>query len=537
MNIFKKPIADRRSKNLRIDALIFVVSAIYFAAQMATGTDVYAASLFSAAIFFGLYSVRAAGGLTSAPGILNASIITKFLLIAIVLKVISGQAADSNLYSPLSTPAVMALGFLGLLIGTSIQSKLPSPKRPLVQRPEGSDIYLALTVAFLVLGYGCYMVAMGPELAGEGVQTGGIMGLARNISSYKSFAIVSALFWAWSKNGKRILTHPLVLSVLVFGVVVGVFTTGKQDAIEPLAFYMLVGVLRYGLRDKRLWAVAGVSLVYYAAIIYPYSQYVRHNGGRAGTLSERVDKVQEIFWLMLTDPSYRENAEANTITGDARSYLGEEALQPFGRLAMVGEADRLIAATEDKQAFTGWETITWGLKLMAPSFIYPDKPIVGAGNFLGHIPGDLGDDDLTTQISFGFMANLYNAFSFQGVLIGSILLAAILYYTLRLWFGDPRWVASSQSNTLWFLLIVASLHHPMAEESVAGLFPAMVNFPLAALIFYWSARVLTMAFGKKGGRRGNVAVLAAPRPLTTWEPAPRRRTNYPLGGRFRNVNP
>jgi hypothetical protein len=135
------------------------------------------------------------------------------------------------------------------------------------------------------------------------------------------------------------------------------------------------------------------------------------------------------------------------------------------------------------------------------------------------------------------MANLYNAFSFQGVLIGSILLAAILYYTLRLWFGDPRWVASSQSNTLWFLLIVASLHHPMAEESVAGLFPAMVNFPLAALIFYWSARVLTMAFGKKGGRRGNVAVLAAPRPLTTWEPAPRRRTNYPLGGRFRNVNP
>ena len=55
---------------------------------------------------------------------------------------------------------------------------------------------------------------------------------------------------------------------------------------------------------------------------------------------------------------------------------------------MVGEADRLIYATEQQQAFTGWETITWGFKLLMPSFLYPGKPIFEAANYLSHIAGE-----------------------------------------------------------------------------------------------------------------------------------------------------
>ena len=103
---------------------------------------------------------------------------------------------------------------------------------------------------------------------------------------------------------------------------------------------------------------------------------------------------------------------------------------------MVGEADRLGSATERQQAFTGWETITWGFKLLTPSFLYAKKPTMEAGNYLGHIVGDIGPSDTETQVSYGVMANLYNAFSFIGVLVGTLVFFAGFYYWIRTFLGN-----------------------------------------------------------------------------------------------------
>jgi hypothetical protein len=441
---------------------------MYLVGQMATGTSVYVAALFSVAILFGLYSVWAAGGLFTAIGALNAILIAKFLLIGIVLKIMMWDPADKNLLAADSTAAVMAFGFLGLWIGTSIQRQLPAPRDPFIPQITDPRMYLALTLVFLVLGYCGYAIGLSPDLAGEGIQTGGALGIARVFGGLRSFAIVPALFYAWARRSSRFMTHPLPLLVLSVGIVGGIFSTAKLEAMEPVVSWLLVGSLRYGLRDKRIMMLGAMAALYYAAIVYPYSQYVRNHGGRQGSLSARVRSMEDVLWLVVTDNGFR-HAVLEKGEDPNSSYLGSETLKPFGRLAMVGQADRLVAATIQQQSWTGWYTVKHDFELAIPSFIYPEKPIFGAGNYLGHITGEVGPQDGTTQVSYGVMATFFSAFSYSGAFLGTIAFFCCFYYLLRLFFGNPHATVSPSESTMWFVFIVTTFQHSLVEDTVAGL--------------------------------------------------------------------
>jgi hypothetical protein len=181
-----------------------------------------------------------------------------------------------------------------------------------------------------------------------------------------------------------------------------------------------------------------------------------------------------------SDQSFRATVADRASHGS--SYLGP-GLSSFSRLAMIGEADRLIAATERQRSFTGWETLTWGFKLATPSVLYPNKPIVEAGNYLAHIVGEVRSWDTETQVSYGIMANLYNAFSLTGVLIGTPIFFAGFYYWVRIFLGDARWESMPTASTLWFLWLIASYQHSIVESSVAGLISSLL-FPIVLAFVY-----------------------------------------------------
>jgi hypothetical protein len=278
--------------------------------------------------------------------------------------------------------------------------------------------------------------------------------------------------------------------LLTWSAVVGIFSTSKDDALEPLAFYALVGFMRFGLRDIRLWSFVSAGLIYYAVIIFPYAQYVRHNGGREGSLVQRAEATRDAFWRIVSDPNFRSTISERV---SAAAFFKDPALSPFSRFAMVGEADRLVDATVRQQAFTGWETITWGFKLLTPSFLLPDKPVFEAGNHLAHIAGDVGSTDATTQVSYGIMANFYSAFSLPGVLIGATLFFAGFYYWIRLFLGDARWTGAPDTSALWFLWLVASFQHSIVESTVSGLI-ASLSFPVVLAMLWLTAWWLSLFF-------------------------------------------
>jgi len=458
-----------------------VAAVCFWLLMMVTGTDSIDAFLLAGAVWFGLISVDAAGGIKYGPGLLNFVLIFKFLLVALTIKILTFQPADSNLRAPRTTSEVMFVGFAGLYFASVLFAHLPKI-RGAVKEVSDPKFYLAAAVLFAIAGLGSAFVVLFFQTGYAVTLAGGLWGIARHFEMLEAFCVVPAMYYAWSSGSRRFLSHPLVLGILAVELLYGIASTTKQGMMEPLLCYLGVGFIRLGWRSKPLWMLIGAGGFLYVALFYPYSQYVRSHGGRDGSLAERLAVIQEVFLDLSTDSSFREAVDSQINMGD--TYLGKDSLQSISRMAMIGEADRLIAATDATQSYTGWETIENGFYLMVPSFIMPNKPLAGGGNFLGHITGELAPDDMDTQVSYGFMANLYNAFGLIGVFIGTILFIASFYYMLTLWFAHQSLNFSPWGSSIWYLLIGLMFEHGLIESTLANNFPAYVNISaVVGLIF------------------------------------------------------
>lgn len=471
-----------------------VVTVASWLLMMVTGTEFGNASILAAAVAFGLLAIRSAGGIKSAPGLLNFVLIAKFLLIAIILKAFTFQPTDSHLLAPRKTCEVMAVGFFALFLGSALFRRTTKIKG-VVRSVEETSLYLTLTIVFFIVCMSCALAILAFSVTNDQALTGGFWGIAHQFGSATSICIIPAMYYAWSSGSRRFLSHPLVLVILACELLYGIATTSKLLVMEPVLCYFAVGFIRYGMKSKALWAIVGVGLAFYMTIIYPYSQYVRDHGGRDGTLKERIEVIQEVFFNVSTDANFRDMVDLNIQGGDF--YLGKNSLHPLSRLAMIGEADLLISATDATSTYTGWETIVNGLKLMVPSFIMPDKPISGGGNRLGHIAGQLAEDDLTTQVSFGFMANLYNAFGLTGVFFGTIIFIFVLYYGMRLWFADQTLSFGPFGSTIWYLTIGMLFQHSLVESPLGGILPSLLDL-VAVVSLVVLSRFLNNSFGPNG---------------------------------------
>ncbi len=499
--------------SLQTHGTILILSLVCLLLQLITGTSFPIAFLLTVGIVSGLYAIALAGGLSSAAGLLSGILVADFLIFATLLKLWLFEPMGRNLTAPLTTSAVMAIGFFGLLVGTDLHRRIPVPSRPMIPNVSGAKFYLALMLLCLGFGYCGYFIGISPYLAGDTeVRTGGILGIARIFSEFSSFSIVPALFYVWASGSKRFMSHPLPCAVLLFSTLIGIFSTSKLGAMEPVAFFLATCLLRYGIFDKRILSIASLCVIIYVWIIFPFSQYVRFNGGREGNLSSRIDVISEVLWKTITDPSFRV-VEERTVTQMQSGYLDRESLQAFSRLAMIGEADRLIGATQNQNAYTGWITIKWAFEMLTPRFLNPNKPAFSTGNYLGQIAGDAPLDDETTQWAYGSMANLFNAFSYWGVFAGSVILFGALFYLLRLFFGELHVTQSPSGSSIWFVLIIARFHHSLVEASVAGVIEDSFFTLLLVLFLYQAARYLCLLLPETPSRQYNHDLNPVPWPL------------------------
>jgi hypothetical protein len=128
-----------------------------------------------------------------------------------------------------------------------------------------------------------------------------------------------------------------------------------------------------------------------------------------------------------------------------------------------------------------------------PSFLFPNKPVFEAGNYLGHIVGEVAPSDHSTQISYGVMANLYNAFSFAGVLVGTPIFFAGFYYWIRVFLGEAKWDGMPTTSTLWFIWLISSYQHSIVESSLSGNISTL-SFPFVVALLGILAKGLSLFF-------------------------------------------
>ena len=227
-DLYKEMVVKSMSLTQNQLTLVLAATAFYLLGQLLVGTDAVVASLFAVAILFGLLSVFAGGGLESAFGCLNAILIGKFLLIGIAIKILLIQPSDDRLNAPATTALVMALGFIGLFVGTLIQAHLSCPQSLSMNRPLSDGMLLSLSIVLFVLSYAGYFVSLIPAARGEGLQTGGWHGIARSLGSMMSLSIIPPMFYLWRIRARLWMTHPLILGLLAWSTVVGIFTPSPE---------------------------------------------------------------------------------------------------------------------------------------------------------------------------------------------------------------------------------------------------------------------------------------------------------------------
>ncbi len=340
------------------------ICALYLLGQLLAGTSVIVAVQFTVAIFFGLLAVVAGGGAKSVFGLLNLILIGRYLLLAIAIKIVLLEPADKNLREPAMTSLVMMVGFFALCVATVVARALPQPCKALLPPVRRPEVYLSFALVLFVLCNAGYYVGIASSLNGEGLTTGGVLGYARVLASMKAFAVVPAMFYAWSSGSRRFLTHPLVLAILGASLAVGIFATGKQDAMEPVVYFVAMVIFRRGLQYRKLWVFGTAAALFFGLVIFPYSQVVRVSGGREGSVSQRVVVIEDVLHKVLTEPSFGSWQLPPTQIGQTsghRLYWDYKVLTPLNRFSLVADADRLISASM-RTAPTEWETSHLGLQ-------------------------------------------------------------------------------------------------------------------------------------------------------------------------------
>jgi hypothetical protein len=270
---------------------------------------------------------------------------------------------------------------------------------------------------------------------------------------------------------------------------IGVTNAGKEKMMIPLLVGFVVAIRIYGFKSPKIWVSAICGGMIYLTLLYPYAQYARTTDLRNVNLIDAIDIAIDLSYRTFTDSSFRDEIDDNSNSYQFITYA-PDAMKGFSRLMFIGEADYLISQTFYKQEFTGFKTITHGFEMIVPHFLYPDKPQHGAGAFLGYYAGQLGDADYSTQVSYGFFANLYNAFGLIWVMPSTFFLVLFIFGLVLFYWGRPETITPS------VIIVVMMMQHSFLEGTVSSQIQVVrqpINF---AIIFIAMWLLIAITNGK-----------------------------------------
>jgi hypothetical protein len=446
------------------------VSAFFFAMmlciiQLIQGTNPTFSLGCFAYILVATIAFNVAGGFTRASGAFIFFNSVLGVVIGLCVKVYLGEAADSNLMTPLLTIAVYLFGMCMMLVAVFLSKKLRLRRAVMGKMITDSNMQTA-TVGCLVAGI--FMIFAGYVIPGG---SGSLLSALNQLNRFFPLAIILGVIHTIRRSGgTRSVNMPVFLAAaLMF--TVGLLGYSKEGMLAPFAAYLLAAASqRYRIsRNQILLGILATIFVF--QYLVPYAQYGRTFREESGevNLQTSLDLLSNLGYVRQQYLETSAGAYEERVLGYYNAPQGF-----FDRLEMISIDDALIHQTEQFGVF-GLMPMVQAVQNLVPHFLWKDKPQFLSGNAFAHEVGILADADESTGISFSSTASAFHLAGWKGV----FLLAPANWFLLFLIFdslcGDVR-------KAPWGLLVIVLFAHAAPEGDITTIL-YMCSYTVYALTF------------------------------------------------------
>jgi len=437
---------------------------LLFIIQLLQGTSIVFASHI---LFFNLcwgFTVNLLGGLATVEGWLIFLFGLRHVGISQFAKMFFGQAADTGLDNPELTGMVYSWGILTVLIVCVVISKFDLSMRGFI-KPHTSES--SRFSHWIIFGVG--LIGMATKIIQSSFSILYLLPLF-NLLTYLHPLTFLGLAYELNKNLKqskgRHFLSPSSLIMLIISFGFGAVSASKQNMFEPMMVVFLT-LLFQGYIFKARHLIWGGVLVFLAVfVLTPLSNYGRNEyrqESTSKTIISLIDYLSKNFSSVEKYQSYKQSIEETYEESNLaeRSYFGK-SYPLLERFSLIHDADNLIANYKfrEHEGFPFfWDRLHLLPRSLTGKWLKDDYI---QGDDLAKISGIISEDNDTTWVSFGFIAEAYAIFGWWGGIV-AISMPLLLYLIM------VRSLDIPSGDRVWTVFLIVYLQHTFSEAGVISM--------------------------------------------------------------------
>ena len=449
----------------------FVFASIFFCVQQIEHTGFLFSLLYFAFLILAVVAFNVAGGFTRISGAYIFWYSTLIVIFGVTWKAVVGEAADSNLYTPLLDISLYTASMVMLLLVTLLNKKIDFRSMGVGGGfSTGEFNYTGAGLGCLIVWYAIIYADM---LFGQA--PGGLVSALNQVNVFGLLGLILGTIGAIKDSGGRRSTNWITIIGFGYFGYLGVASFSKQAMLTPIICWV-VGAFYSRLKVRSVHVVAAVVMV-----VLSFGFVSRLSASR--DLAEGLDYPQRLrlviylttHWSVL-EAHVKDHEEMSSENG-----VGEWYDTPQGslveRLSMIPPDDALVAYSE-KGHYEGMAPVEQYFSNVLPHFVRPDKQSTYSGNMYAHEMGyGLSADDTTTGISFSPVAEAYHCEGWGGI----FWLLPVIWIML---FSSVDFIVGDMVKYPWGMMVVVWFAHVVPEQLLLGMiyFLAYGNFGMLLAI-------------------------------------------------------
>jgi hypothetical protein len=434
----------------------FVFLSVFFCVQQFEHTNLFFSLLYFAFVILSVIGFNLAEGFTRLTGAYIFWYSTLIVIVGVTWKAVVGEAADSNLYSPVLDMALYTASMATLVLVTLLNKKMDFRSMGL------GGGFSSAELNYSAAGLGCLVVWFGIIYADTlfGQAQGGLESALIQVNVFGQLGLILATIGAIKDSGGRRSTNTITIVAFTYFAYLGLASFSKQQMITPMVCWV-VGVVYARLEMRFVHIVAVIlMLVVSFKIVSPLSA----SRDFAEDLYSDTERAEVVVYLLTHRSVMEEHVkelEVNVIPGVGEWYDKPQS-SLIERLSMIPPDDALFTYSSQDH-YEGIAPIVEYFGNLVPHFISPNKHVTFSGNYYCHEMGyGLAADDFTTGISFSPVAEAYHCVGWGGV----FWLLPLLWVML---FSSVDFIVGDMAKYPWGLMVVVYFAHAAPEQLLGGI--------------------------------------------------------------------